>query len=618
MIHRFDLRGGGMIAFCVSPNDGAVATLAVTFRGNVREVETQLVVWNPGTWTERRRITWKDRPQVSQIAFSPGGTTIAMQQHDGALRLCSVDKESTLLRPSPFRGDVESIEFSPNGKLLVTAGQQGVLLWEPRTNRDPEKLSGIPQGAGVVRFSADGKSLAVGCYDGTTRIIDVASRQQMLVIANEDHRHSTEGMYFTPDGAQLIIPSPANSVEFFDVHTAEPARKLESQAIHPLGVAVSSAGDLLACIGSHAAIDVWDVKTGDRISDQWIGHVDPPMQLEFASQDRQLVTSGADGAIRFWDVGTSRIVRTVNHENWVVALIMSPRRDLLLSCGLDDSIRLWDVASGKVKFRLTGHGTTGSSQTTSVAFSADGARCYSFGTDLVLRVNETATGKVLAEHAIRPSGVKIDIGPDGVPTAAVSDIFASGAGGFQFDQAMITATGSHLLIGGRSTSKIYIFDCTSGQETGAFETDGALQGFAVTPDGKTILTMEEGKPAAGDDFNPRNQRTVLRLRDFVSKQARGKVALPGRYSYRMAISSDGALLAFTCSKFDAQNFSRSYRLSVLDLHTLKEVAGKTIEWDSIRQLAFAHSGRVLAAAYADTPVLLWDLDRLRTAQAPAP
>ena len=51
--------------------------------------------------------------------------------------------------------------------------------------------------------------------------------------------------------------------------------------------------------------------------------------------------------------------------------------------------------------------------------------------DLVLRINETATGKVLAEHAIRPSDVKIESGPDGRLLPDLGDPFAEGRGGFE-------------------------------------------------------------------------------------------------------------------------------------------------------------------------------------------
>jgi WD40 repeat protein len=231
--------------------------------------------------------------------------------------------------------------------------------------------------------------------------------------------------------------------------------------------------------------------------------------------------------------------------------------------------------------------------------------------DLVLRINDTATGKVLAEHNIRPSDVKIESGPDGRPLPDLSDPFAEGRGGFQFDHALLTAGGTHLLIGGRTTSKIYLFDGGTGRETAVFKTEKPLQGLAVSPDGRLIATFEEDISPQQGQPGPRRHSPTLRLRDHASQKIVREVTLPGRYAYRAAFSADGELISFTTSQVDAKTRSRRTRLSVFDVETLKEVAGMDVEPNSIRTMAFAHGGGVLGTGYADSSVLLWDLEKLR-------
>ena len=63
MTHKFDLGGAATLAFCVSPTDGAVATLGLRYNRNRRECKLEVVVWNPKTWSQRSRITWKGRPR---------------------------------------------------------------------------------------------------------------------------------------------------------------------------------------------------------------------------------------------------------------------------------------------------------------------------------------------------------------------------------------------------------------------------------------------------------------------------------------------------------------------------------------------------------------------------
>jgi len=614
MTHRFDLGEAATLAFCVSPTDGAVATLGIRPAGNAGEAAVEFVVWNPKSWTERKRITWKGRFGPSSMAFSPDGKTVAVSDRDGVLRLYSAsdEDEGERLLPGPFRGEVESLVFSPTGDLVATASRQGVVLWNLATDEAPQLLEGLPQGAGVVRFSPDGKLLAVGGrHRSPATIFDVASRKPLVSIDSDGEGHSTEGMCFTADGKQLVIPSKYGAIEFFDVQTGKLVNSLEAQSTQLQGVAVSPQGEFLASIGNLAAIEVWDLKSGKRISDQWIGNLDAAVETLFTLNDKQVITGGRDGSIRFWNVASGQQERILEHDHWITALALSPQGESLLSLGLDDTVRLWDAATGTEKLKLPGHGMTGGSSTSALAFSPDGKRFYSFGKDLVLRINDTATGKTLAEHNIRPSDVKIESGPDGRPLPDLGDPFAEGRGGFEFDQVLLTAGGTHLLIGGRTTSKIYIFDGETGRETAAFKTKSPLQGFAVSPDGSLIATFEDDSPPQQGQPGPRRRSSTLRLRDVASQKIVREVTLPGGYAYRVAFSNDGKLISFTTSQIDLKTYSQRTRLSVLDVETLKEVAGMEVEPNSIRTMAFAHGGAILGTGYADSSVLLWDLEKLR-------
>lgn len=610
MTHKFDLNGAQTQAFCVSPTDGAVATLGLRFNGNVREASSEVVVWNPENWTPRQRIVWKGDFGPRSMVFSPDGKTLAVTAHDG-LRLLSVDEKGERVLASPLSGQIESLVFSPDGGLIITASRQGVLCWNLAQDEEAQRLEEFPQGAGVVRFSPDGRLLAVGAYNSPATLYDIKLRKTLLSIAGDGEGHSTEGMCFSADGTQLIIPSRKNVIEFFDVTTGKLAKSLESQRIQPQGIAVSPQGEFLASIGTLAAIDVWDLKAGKRISDQWVGNLDAASQTLFTLDGEQVITSGHDGSIRFWNAATGQQERILQQDRWVAALALSPRGESLLSLGLDDTVRLWDAATGNEKLKLPGHGMTGGSSTSALAFSPDGRQFYSFGMDLVLRINETATGKVFAEHAIRPSDVKIETGPDGKLLPDFGDPFAEGRGGFQFDQAVLTADGAHLLIGGRTTSKIYIFDCKTGRETAILKTENPLQGFAVSPDGRLIATFEDDNSPLPGQPGPRRQPSTLRLRDVTSQKIVREVTLPGRYAYRMAFSNDGKSISLTTSQFDMQAHTQRTRLSVLDIKTLQEVAGMDVEPNSIRTMAFSHDGTTLGTGYADSSVLLWDLDKLR-------
>jgi WD40 repeat protein len=78
----------------------------------------------------------------------------------------------------PKGGQVNSVAFSPDGKMLAAACENGTIeLWEVATHRRRATLKGHTDRVNSVAFSDDGRLLAAGGCDhdgnGTIRLWDV-------------------------------------------------------------------------------------------------------------------------------------------------------------------------------------------------------------------------------------------------------------------------------------------------------------------------------------------------------------------------------------------------------------------------------------------------------------
>ncbi|MDX6537035.1 MAG: hypothetical protein QOD37_1376, partial [Gaiellales bacterium] len=79
---------------------------------------------------------------------------------------------------------VRAIAFSPGGRLLASAGNDGtVRLWDPGSGRQTAIIEGHTGRVRAVAFSADGRLLASGGDDGTVRLWDPASGRQTAIIS---------------------------------------------------------------------------------------------------------------------------------------------------------------------------------------------------------------------------------------------------------------------------------------------------------------------------------------------------------------------------------------------------------------------------------------------------
>ena len=117
---------------------------------------------------------------ATDVTFSPDGTKLAVAAHDpegsgAAIEILSVPQ---LARLKTVRAPAaKSLEFSPDGRLLVLGDDQGrVWLYDTRTwRRRDQPLIAHSTAIDTVNISPDGRTLATTSKDGTTRLWDVGS-----------------------------------------------------------------------------------------------------------------------------------------------------------------------------------------------------------------------------------------------------------------------------------------------------------------------------------------------------------------------------------------------------------------------------------------------------------
>ena len=316
------------------------------------------------------------------VTFSPDGKTVMSAHYDGTMRLWNMDRtiQAATLRPaSDHSGQVTSVRYSPDGRILAIGNRFGIRLWDVAARQYIADLRMKKTvGSCSAAFSPNGKILVSADADFTARLWDIATNQQMgKPLKGADCWNGS--VAFSPNGKILAAGSTDGRVYLWNV--AKPARAgyLSHTAFLPgpvEAVAFSPDGKLLAGTTAGAGIVLWNVATHQPIVKLVAGHGDLHPSLAFSQNGRVLAFSSGN-TVYLFDVATRRQIgnpfaSNKSPQDLVASVAFSPDSRVLAIGSDDGAVQLWDVATDQ----KIGNSLTGSQNPTqriwSLTFSPDG------------------------------------------------------------------------------------------------------------------------------------------------------------------------------------------------------------------------------------------------------
>lgn len=296
---------------------------------------------------------------VAALAYAPDGASLAVGLRRGTIALWDLRAGRPAWSWSAHHAPLRALAISPDGKVLASAGKDGVRLWDLSTGAPDVPTHRLSTSEATLAFSPDGSRLAVSfplIQRHEVRIWEFKSSRWARTLPFIHHSEPRVGS-FSPDGSLLAIgmgvchallwePDASGSNDLvFDIYRQEWRspwnwRELFGQSRKP---------------------------SGQRQPLQY-GAGSPAESLSFSAEGHRLATT-AKSRIVIWDPGDASRIRTLTQvKERTAAVAFAPQGGILASAH-QQTIALWDPeASQPLRARFSSE----AGRPQAIAFSPDG------------------------------------------------------------------------------------------------------------------------------------------------------------------------------------------------------------------------------------------------------
>jgi len=246
---------------------------------------------------------------------------------------------------SAQRDFVQSLVFSPDGRILASGEYRMVKLWVREPNLPQFTLGAEP--ATALAVSPDGKSIATTGADNVIRVWDSENGHPLKELTG--HTGAVNSLKFSPDNKRLASGSADKTIRIWDVTSGKILAQAET-ASAVSAVTWVLGGKQLASAGGDNSIHLWDLPKdpGQPLTPakELTGHTQPVAALGTSPDGKQLYSGSSDGSVRQWAADSGKQVRQMDHGAPVVSVAVSPNGKVLATAG-GNYARLWNAEKGQ-------------------------------------------------------------------------------------------------------------------------------------------------------------------------------------------------------------------------------------------------------------------------------
>jgi RNA polymerase sigma factor (sigma-70 family) len=350
-VHLWDLATGVMR---LSYRPSRTEVRAVTFMPGGEELATAaddgvIRLWDPRDGAELKpRVAPLAR--IRSLAVAPDGRSVFSCGEEPTIRQWDVATGKELRRLEGDTSGNGALAMAPDGKSLVSLGvDYSVCVWDPVTGRERRHWRGgfYSSQKPAVAFSPDSGLLALGWDDSAVSLQDPATGNEIERM--KGHRLFVDCLAFTADGRLVASGSYDGTLRVWDVTTGKGKHVIQT-ASQPVKVVTTPTGQTAGVIGWDNRLRLYDLAAGKELPPPPRNRPGDPGYAVAFSPDGKLVATGDvcddEYVVLVWELASWRKLAVFHgHTERITALAFLPDGRRLISSSHDTTALVWDVGA---------------------------------------------------------------------------------------------------------------------------------------------------------------------------------------------------------------------------------------------------------------------------------
>ena len=307
--------------FVIGSGDGSVSVIKIA------ELVRPNIFWHPN-----------EQP-VRSVKFLGSAEKLLAAYQNGDLLLWNTDDGTYQKLIDGAQSGERLVDVHPSMDFFVTGSDNSVEIWDLKSLKSMDELSGESLGVKGIRFSKSGALFAIAFRSGRVRVYQSSEWSKPLLEINRP-QSSVVAIEFTPDETALAIASSEATLDLIDIKSGD-SRHSTSVVIEPSSMTYCPDSNEFAIGTTTGEILFWNAyakQPGVSIK----AHSGRIHEMVVVPGGRTLITGGRDKTLEFWDLPSKELnTALTDHTRQIFSIAVTPDGRTVASGSLEGDVRIW-------------------------------------------------------------------------------------------------------------------------------------------------------------------------------------------------------------------------------------------------------------------------------------